>query len=215
MLHNCFNIWNGQIVHLNSRFKQGGTIKASRRQFITSLVCSRTGQYDWPIVPDELHVMSLVTLLDAVHTDGVAVCCVTGVTPAGNPNCSCKHTTKEAHSWGYSGHRHCECKHELPVKIVHWVAGVTWNLVQALTSAHSLFNGILIVHDFIIWRRDGRKCINGKWMVCRENAELCEQESTFHCNVDTRCKKQSPEAIVEDLISLKGRCGMIGDLNTL
>lgn len=32
---------------------------------------------------DELHVMSLVTLLDAVHTDGVAVCCVTGVTPVG------------------------------------------------------------------------------------------------------------------------------------
>ena len=32
---------------------------------------------------DELHVVSLVTLLDAVHTDGVAVCCVTGVTPVG------------------------------------------------------------------------------------------------------------------------------------
>ena len=32
-------------------------------------------------MPDELHVVSLVTLFDAVHTDGVAVCCVTGVTP--------------------------------------------------------------------------------------------------------------------------------------
>lgn len=30
---------------------------------------------------DELHIMSLVTLLNAVHTDGVAICCVTGVTP--------------------------------------------------------------------------------------------------------------------------------------
>lgn len=29
---------------------------------------------------------------------------------------------------------------------------------------------------------------------------LCD--STFHCNVDTRCKKQSPKAIVEDLIAL-------------
>lgn len=36
---------------------------------------------------DELHVMSLVTLFDAVHTDGVAVCCVTGVTPAGTQMC--------------------------------------------------------------------------------------------------------------------------------
>lgn len=32
---------------------------------------------------DELHIMSLVTLLDAVHADGVTVCCVTGVTPVG------------------------------------------------------------------------------------------------------------------------------------
>lgn len=36
---------------------------------------------DLPIVSDELHVVSLMTLLNAVHTDGIAVCCVTGVTP--------------------------------------------------------------------------------------------------------------------------------------
>lgn len=40
-------------------------------------------QSDPPVMPDELHVVSLMTLLDAVHTDGVAVCGVTGVTPAG------------------------------------------------------------------------------------------------------------------------------------
>lgn len=34
-------------------------------------------------MPDELHVMSLMTLLDAVHTDGIAVCRITGVTPVG------------------------------------------------------------------------------------------------------------------------------------
>lgn len=34
-------------------------------------------------MPDELHVVSLMTLLDAVHTDGVAVCGITGVTPVG------------------------------------------------------------------------------------------------------------------------------------
>lgn len=38
----------------------------------------------------------------------------------------------------------------LPVEIVHWIAGVTGNLVQALTSAYSLLNSILIVHYFII-----------------------------------------------------------------
>ena len=32
-------------------------------------------------MPDELHVVPLVALLNAVHTDGVAVCCVAGVTP--------------------------------------------------------------------------------------------------------------------------------------
>ena len=34
---------------------------------------------------DELHVVSLVTLFDAVHADGVAVCGVTGVAPVGEP----------------------------------------------------------------------------------------------------------------------------------
>lgn len=38
--------------------------------------------------------------------------------------------------------------------------------------------------------------------------------STFHCNVDARRQKQSPEAIVEDLIALQGRRGVIGDLDT-
>lgn len=54
-------------------------------------------------------------------------------------------------------HLDCEYEHKLPVKIVHWVAGVTWNLVQALTSAHSLFNSILIVHYFIIWKKESRQ----------------------------------------------------------
>lgn len=56
--------------------------------------------------------------------------------------------------------------------------------------------------------------MKNEWPVEKMQSS-CEQESTFHCDVDTRCKKQSPEAIVEDLIALKGRCGMIGDLNTL
>lgn len=41
-----------------------------------------------------------------------------------------------------------------------------------------------------------------------------EDQSTFHCHVDPGRQKQSPEAIVEDLIALQSRCGVIGDLNT-
>lgn len=33
-----------------------------------------------PIMPNKLYIMSLVTFLNAVHTDGIAVCCVAGVT---------------------------------------------------------------------------------------------------------------------------------------
>lgn len=107
----------------------------------------------WPVVSDELHVVSLVTLLDAVHTDGVAVCCVTGVTPAGGEMDTAFVNDHKTGKRLTGSHLDCEHEHQLPVKIVHWVAGVTWNLVQALTSAHSLFNGILIVHYFIIWKR--------------------------------------------------------------
>lgn len=90
---------------------------------------------------NKLHIMSLMTLLDAVHTNCIAVSCVTGVTS---------------------------------VKIVHWIAGVTGNFVQTLTSTHSFFNGILIVHYFVI----------------------------FHCYVDTRSKKQPTKAVVKNLIAL-------------
>lgn len=33
-----------------------------------------------PIMPYKLYVVPLVALLDAVHTDGVPICCVAGVT---------------------------------------------------------------------------------------------------------------------------------------
>ena len=38
--------------------------------------------------------------------------------------------------------------------------------------------------------------------------------STFHCNVDTRCKKQAAEAVVEDLVPLERRSGVVCDLDT-
>lgn len=96
---------------------------------------------------DELHVVSLVALFDAVHADGVAVRGVTGVTPVENV-VPIRHHESDTRQDEFVSRL---SERELPVKIVHWVAGVTGNLVQALTSAHSLFNGILIVHDFIIW----------------------------------------------------------------
>lgn len=42
----------------------------------------------------------------------------------------------------------------------------------------------------------------------------CPPPLTFHCNVDTRCEKQTSKAVIEDLIALQGCRGMIGDLNT-
>lgn len=78
----------------------------------------------------------------------------------------CFLTITNKNSWGYFWVR--EVKKSLPVKIVHWVAGVTWNLVQALTSAHSFFNGILIVQYFIIWRKQKfvRWCFDPLWDFC-------------------------------------------------
>ncbi len=104
------------------------------------------GGKDWPIVSNKLYVVPLMTLLDAVHTDGVAVGGVTGVTPAQRNRGVRKQPPRRSYtevSDGFSGGA-------LPVKIVHWIAGVTGNLVQALTSAHRFLYGILIVHDFVV-----------------------------------------------------------------
>lgn len=37
---------------------------------------------DSPVVPYKLYVMALVAFFDAINTDGVSICCVTGVTSA-------------------------------------------------------------------------------------------------------------------------------------
>lgn len=106
---------------------------------------------DWPIVSNKLHVVPLMTLLDAVHTDGVAVGGVTGVTPA-QRNRGVRKQPPRSHRalrWFSGG--------ALPVKIVHWIAGVTGNLVQALTSAHRFLYGILIVHDFVVCEEDSMR----------------------------------------------------------
>lgn len=44
----------------------------------------------------------------------------------------------------------------LPVEVVHGVTGIAGNLIETLSSAYRLLNSILIIQNFIIWRRKGR-----------------------------------------------------------
>lgn len=76
------------------------------------LFSSNMSQSDRPVMPDELHVVSLMTLLDAVHTDGVAVCRVTGVTPVGTRILFCltKVTELQTSSFGASILSKITCK---------------------------------------------------------------------------------------------------------
>lgn len=47
-----------------------------------------------PIVPYKLYVVPLVALLDAVHTDGVPICCVAGVTSGDRDSCTKRSESK-------------------------------------------------------------------------------------------------------------------------
>lgn len=53
---------------------------------------------------------------------------------------------------------------------------------------------------YLEWRQ--QTLVNVKSIGERQNKCFPKQISTFHCDIHTRCKKQSPKAIVEDLISL-------------
>lgn len=63
-------------------------------------------------------------------------------------------------------------------------------------------------------RERGKLQVHFGILTLRQTAARGDHASTFHCNIDTRRKKQSPKAIVEDLVPLQGRCGVIGNLNT-
>lgn len=41
----------------------------------------------------------------------------------------------------------------LPVEVMHGITGVAGDLVETLSSAHSLLYGILVIHNLIIWQR--------------------------------------------------------------
>lgn len=73
-----------------------------------------------------------------------------------------------------------------PVEVVHGVTGVAGDLVETLSSAHSLLYGILVIHNLII----------------------------FHSNVDPRGQEQTSKAIIEDLVALQSGCGVVSDFNT-
>lgn len=103
---------------------------------------------------------------------------------------------------------------DLPVEVVHGVTGVAWDLVQTLSSAYRLLNGILIVLNFVIWHKSNK----WRWLVSRLVAEPSWkpniQALTFHSDVDTWGQKQASEAVVEDLVALQSGSGVVSDFNT-
>lgn len=114
-----------------------------------------TLQFASPIVPYKLYVMSLVAFFDAVNTDGIPVCCVTGVTPA-EKKIWCKKMVYIKHYITinlFNVNSKSLFKRSfplLPVEVMHWVTGVAGDLVETLSSAHGLLNGILVIEDLIV-----------------------------------------------------------------
>lgn len=68
-------------------------------------------------MPYKLYIVPLVAFFDAVYTDGIPICCITGVTS---------------------------------VEVVHGVTGVAGDLVETLSSANCLLNGILVIQNLVI-----------------------------------------------------------------
>ena len=143
-------------------------------------------------MPNKLHIVSLMALLDAVHADGVAVCCVTGVTPRGRGRGSTRWTQVSSRWRLRVISKRKMVGRWLPVKIVHWIAGVTGNLVQALTSADSLLDSILIVHDFIICRGRERREGSGLSMPSRPIHSTGFNSSVTHLWIEQPLFFRSP-----------------------
>lgn len=104
----------------------------------------------------------------------------------------------------------------LPVEVVHGVTGVAGDLVETLSSAHCLLNGILVIQNLIVWQKVKR----GRWLESWYDqlgttvSLSTDYQATFHGDVDSRGQKQAPKAIVEDLVALQRGCGVVSDFNT-
>lgn len=139
---------------------------------------------DRPVVSDELHVVSLVTLLDAVHTDGVAVCRVTGVTPAGAHSFICLRHIRD---------------HQLQISCfaASTIAKITCKN-HALGSWCSLKSctGTDLCSQPFQWHLD---CSLSCYLERRGASHVSKYGTlkktpnvflrTFHCNIDARCQK--------------------------
>lgn len=109
-------------------------------------------------------------------------------------------------------------RRSLPVEVVHGVAGVAGDLVEALPSAHCFLNGILVIQNLIIWQRGAgneiRKQILTAWNQAGQSGNVQKAAVTFHGDVNPRGQKQASEAIVEDLVAFQCGCGVVSDFDT-
>lgn len=102
-----------------------------------------------PIVPYKLYVVALMTLFNAVDTDGVSICRVTRVAPETRGQCYYKHPNITQRN----------VKNNiinLPVEVMHGVTRVTGDFIQTLPSTHGLLNGVLIIQNFVICHKTRR-----------------------------------------------------------
>lgn len=142
---------------------------------------------DRPVVSDELHVVSLVTLLDAVHTDGVAVCRITGVTPVGTHIFICLHHVRDHQlqisSFAASMIAKITCKNH---------ALGSWCSLKSCTGTDLCsqpFQWHLDCSLFCYleqrWQRGASHVSKYGTPKKKPNVFL----RTFHCNIDARCQK--------------------------
>lgn len=93
---------------------------------------------------------------------------------------------------------------------MHGVTGVAGDLVETLSSADGLLDGILVIEDLVIWEESEGRKVNGCFYV---ESLVGEQRLTFHRHVDARGQEETTEAIVEDLVALQGGRGVVSDFN--
>lgn len=132
---------------------------------------------------DELHVVSLVTLLDAVHTDGVAVCRITGVTPVGILIClhHIRDHQLQISTFAASTILKITCKNH---------ALGSWCSLKSCTGTDLCsqpFQWHLDCSLFCYLEQRRQRRVNYTSNALQKTPKVFL--STFHCNIDTRCKK--------------------------
>lgn len=115
----------------------------------------------------KLHIVALVAFLDAVDADGVPVCRVAGVT-SGKKEAGAVSEAKRRAGVQLRGR-----SQQLPVEVMHGVAGVAGDLVETLPPADGLLDGVLVVEDLVVWGEEpGRRVKAGGYRQAGLEAEL-------------------------------------------